>query len=465
MTTNLLQVYLDRRMLVSRIEQDAFPRQRAFLDDKSRLKAALTTRRAGKSMLAAMDLVRTCVAYPNSNVLYVSLTRDHAKRILKKDCLDVVLAKYGIRTKHNGVELVTRLIDYNSYIYMTGVDACDSEMEKVLGNKYRLVYVDESASYSINLANFVYKYLKPTTSDNRGTIVLVGTPGNNIYCFFFKVTMAKELGWSLHRWTAFDNPHVSTQMREDMEEIEKNRPEFKRTAAYKQMYLGNWCVDESNLVYKYDSGINSIVSYPWTTSDAPRHVLGVDLGYDDATSFVLVAYSKFSRELIIKEAWKRKKMTLTAVADVLRKYATLTQLDDIVIDNADKQAVEELRQRHKLGLIAAQKTAKNDYIEMMNDDFRQGRIKVIEHDCKALVDEWSKLVWDERKLTRGSHKEHAGCENHCCDAALYAWRRCYHWIDPIQKPFEARDPDGDMHKRWLNESEEIEQDKSAWWEQ
>ena len=48
----------------------------------------------------------------------------------------------------------------------------------------------------------------------------------------------------------------------------------------------------------------------------------------------------------------------------------------IVIDNANKQAVAELEKRHDLPLTAADKVGKSDFMEIMNGEFIQGRIKL-----------------------------------------------------------------------------------------
>src|SRR5205085_11845215 len=63
---------------------------------------------------------------------------------------------------------------------------------------------------------------------------------------------------------------------------------------------------------------------------------------------------------------------------------------------ANKQAVEEMRRRHDLPLRAADKTGKSDFIEIMNGEFIQGRIKLRGASCSQLAEEYAGLIWDER---------------------------------------------------------------------
>src|SRR6267378_4269873 len=94
-------------------------------------------------------------------------------------------------------------------------------------------------------------------------------------------------------------------------------------------------------------------------------------------------------------------------------------------DGANKQAVEEMRRRHELPLRAADKTGKSDFIEIMNGEFIQARLKLNPIRCSQLADEYAGLIWDERSVKR---EEHPNCANDLADAALYAWRLCYSYL-------------------------------------
>ena len=86
-------------------------------------------------------------------------------------------------------------------IYLVGADSNEDERQKLLGQKFVLVVIDEAQAFGIDLRQLVYGVLKPAVADYRGTIILTGTPGNPIKGLFFDVTNGREAGWSGHRWT------------------------------------------------------------------------------------------------------------------------------------------------------------------------------------------------------------------------------------------------------------------------
>lgn len=150
------------------------------------------------------------------------------------------------------------------------------------------------------------------------------------------------------------------------------------------------------------------------------------------------------------------------------------KFDALVIDGANRQAVEEMRRRHGLPLLSADKTGKSDFIELMNAEFILGRLKLITADCSqglqnsgrkaqeqeslALHDEYQGLVWDERALARGKREEHLGCPNHLADAALYAWRHCYQYLSRApERPPEPYSPEWFRREAERMHEEEIEE--------
>ena len=90
-----------------------------------------------------------------------------------------------------------------------------------------------------------------------------------------------------------------------------------------------------------------------------------------------------------------------------------------------------MRRRHELPLRAADKTGKSDFIEIMNGEFIQARIKLHSTRSSQLADEYAGLIWDERSVKR---EEHPNCANDLADAVLYAWRLCYSYLSVAVDP-------------------------------
>jgi hypothetical protein len=113
-----------------------------------------------------------------------------------------------------------------------------------------------------------------------------------------------------------------------------------------------------------------------------------------------------------------------------------------VVDGSNKQAVAEMQLRHELSLTAADKREKADFIQLMNGELIQGKIKLSDQ-CKELKDEAGTLIWvvkdDQIVFPR---KENPNCANHLTDAWLYAWRFCYPFMaEPMKPVVDLRKPD------------------------
>lgn len=447
----LKELYLKKQRGRFNVEKIAFEQQLKFINDEARLKALFCTRRAAKSYTGGLYLIREALANHGCNVLYIGLTRQSAHGIIWKDILRELDTKFSLNIKFNET-LLTATLPNGSVIWVTGADTDESEMNKLLGRKYRLVILDEASMFSVNMHQLVYGVLKPATADQRGTICLLGTSSNITRGLFYDITTQKEAGWSLHKWSANDNPHVKVQWAEELEDIRVNRPEFMKTALFRQWYLNQWVVDEEAKVYKYDDEINRVDTLPRGLGDF-HYVLGLDLAHSpDSTAFVVSAYHKSDPKLYLIYARKHLKMDITAASHEVQRLHAKYDFDVKVVDGANKMAVEEMNNRHLCGLIPADKTGKVDFIRLMNDEFVQGKIMLLpgayekhEQNVDSLADEYSTLVWvtDNGKVVE-PRKEHPGIHNDMADAALYNWRYCYQYL--FKTPVKG--PEWTSQERW-----------------
>ncbi len=421
------------------VKKIAFRQQQEFIEDPSRLKALFCTRRAAKSYTGGLYLIREALAHPGSNCLYIGLTRQSAHGIIWKDILRELDLKYRLNIKFNET-LLTATLPNGSVIWVTGADTDESEMNKLLGRKYKLVVLDEASMFTVNVHQLVYGILKPATTDQRGTICLLGTSSNITRGLFYDITCSKEPGWSVHTWTAYDNPHVAEQWRDEIVDIERNRPLFMQTALFKQWYLNQWVIDEDAKVYRYDEQKNKALELP---RDIPHwhFILGVDLGHSpDPSAFVVSCYSDLSPKLYFLHAEKHLNMDVTDVANKIKELDGRYHFDVKVCDNANKQAIAEMNNRHGVDVIPTpDKTNKEQFINIMNSDFIQKKIELLPG-AKDLGDEMSTLVWmTDNGVLKIPRKEHPSLPNHLCDAALYNWRYCYQYLFKEMKAVPNRD--------------------------
>lgn len=324
-----------------------------------------------------------------------------------------------------------------SIIYLEGADASEDEMTKFLGQKYALVIVDEASMYkNIDLKALVHDILEPAVADYNGQIILIGTPSNYVGSYFHKVTTGQVPGWSVHTWTWKDNPHVVKQISALVDRMIAANPDVVNDPGFKQMYLAEWAVEKSSRVYKYDSTVNGIDS---KRLSGWQHVIGVDLGWNDATSFTVVAWSHHERAMHIVWSEKQSKLTLDRVEARLKALQSEYSARVIVVDGASKQFVETLQERFGVGLVRAEKLNKKDYIELFNTDLMLKHVLVHTGTCEPLIKEWETLIWDEEALEKGKWEELKSKDNHACDSALYAWRWCYNYAAIPREPALSED--------------------------
>lgn len=397
-----------------------------------------------------LALIERALTYSNTKHMYLALTRDSAKRILWDDVLKTINRDLKLGCRFNETELSVRF-DNGSVIYLLGADAKVEEQDKLLGQKYKTVVIDEAASFRTDLRRLVYKTIEPATIDGGGTIMLIGTPGDFIgppddRHMFYAVTSGSRRGeastdneenlagydWVSFRWNTFDNPHMADKWREALDKKLARIPHFADTVEYKTEWLGEWALDFSKLVYHFREDRNLVAAAP---QDLKWWVIGVDLGFNDASAFHVWGWRPYDGRLYGLESVKKKGLTLDQVNVELNKLRAKYPLSRLVIDGAGKQAVEHLKKVYQLPLHAASKTDKAEFIRHMNTDLTTERIVLVRGQCDELLKEWAALIWDERARVK---KEKEECENHCSDAALYGWRDSLHFAVSVPK---KREPD------------------------
>lgn len=420
---------------------DNFQQQRDFINHPAKLKALFCTRRSAKSFTAGLYLVQEALNNPGCNCLFIGLTRDSAKAIIWKDVLRVINRTHNLGGIPNQTDL-TMTLPNGSVIKVTGVDSDEGEMTKLLGRKHRLVCIDEASMYTVDTRNLVYGILKPGVTDpdergQRGTIALFGTASDFPRGLFYDITTRAEPGWQLFEWTAHDNPHVAKQWKEELDDIAQNRPLYMETPQFKQWYLNQWVVDEEKLVYRFNPDRNLIKPAMWQDlvhrlpKDGWSIVLGVDLGWEDDNAFVLTAYHVNDPNLYVLRTAAQKKLTFEQVADKIQEFMRDREWapNKVVIDGANKQGVESMRQRSNIPFDYADKQDKATFIELCNSDLIQGKVKLLDNDeNRPLWQEQMALVWvtDGGKI-KLPKKEHPALPNHRTDSFLYAWRNGYHY--------------------------------------
>lgn len=411
----------------------AFPEQARFLRSPARKKSLLCPRRAGKSEAGAIYLVFAALAYEGARCLYIGLTLGTAKRIMWGKLKDIC-QKAGVQHVANETELTLRFPNGSS-IRLMGLDAHEGMAARVLGDHYKLIVLDEAASFRIDLEALIKTYLEPATMDQQGTIAMTGTPDpDEALGFFYEVTEGKVDGWERHTWSTTANtakpPGASMRICDSyaakLAELAETDPDYLLTDEARCMYFGEWPREHKGRVYLFDRAKNLVGEPP---EDIYARVIGVDLGWTDDTAIVEVGWKHGDPTLYVLGAEKCPHMLLDEISDrIKRRIQRLKTHTRVVVDGANQQVVQELRRRYGLPLENAEKSEKVSNIRMLNTDMQRGRIQVVRGVATDLVAEWTgadedgrevkgatPLIWDARAAqARPPRKvEDPRCNNHC----------------------------------------------------
>lgn len=425
-----------------------FDKQLRLADDPDRLKAALCSRRAGKTFCAAAMLLDAALSIPNCIVLYVRETLRDAKRGVWLNPDSGLLAlneRFGLGGVPHNTE-ITMTMPNGSRIWVWGVEDV-ATAQKLRGDAYHLVIIDEAQNQKEHVLEVLLDDVLPACCrDTFGTVVLMGTPGVVCSGKFHDVTEGIEHGWSVHKWTQHDNVHfpaalelikkkAAKTVREavdrilDDELIKKKRVRLDPVSGklvpnrehpkFLREDMGIWVTDVSNLLYRYQRARDAYHDLPEAPmGSAPhrwRHVMGVDWGVRDAFAIVVWAFSKTHDHVFEVFSDSMTDLGANQQMDAVMKVHELFGTEIIVADpGSGTDKIVELRRKHGLPIVVADKVKKKEFIDLLNGDLIDGKIKVRPEG--KLVEEWEELVCGK------DGKEALGSVDHCSDAGLYAWR-------------------------------------------
>ena len=442
-----------------RWQEDLFEHQRAFISDPANFKTALCSRRAGKTYASCYYLVETAFKYPESLSAYIGLTRSSAKRLMWME-LKRANRKYHIGMSFNNSELICTMPN-GSQIVLTGAND-EADIDKLRGSAYRLVILDEAASFGPHMETLVEEVLEPALIDHNGVLAMIGTPNAACAGMFFKATTDPRFGYSNHSWTILENPHIP-HADEWLKKRMKQKNWDEEHPVYLREWRGQWIRSDDSLIYKFKDERNLYDHLPEHEHDFD-YILGVDLGYEDATAFVIGAYSRDLPHFYVVDCFKQSKMLPSEIAERIGAYSEQYNFTSIVADTGGlgKSIVEEFKQRWALPIRAAEKKNKASYIELMNSDLASGFVRV--QADSQLLEEWRLLQWDEDRK-----KDDGRFENHLSDACLYAWRESKHFtysaevLPPtVGSPEYYKQVEKDL---WAGKTRDLERSETeSWWD-
>jgi len=448
-----------RKSYILNLSRTLFKEQLDFIGDPCRRKAAICSRRSGKSYAAGRYLIQEAMDSDNTVCVYIARTREAAKRILWTS-LKQANQRYRLGINFNNSDLIATFSN-GSQIMFTGANDA-SDVDKLRGAAFSLAVLDEAAFFNIDLKELVNEVLSPALLDRDGSLVMISTPNSACSGFFYDITEKGKHHFSIHRWTIKENPYMRHAVRAVEKDIDNGildplDPSFKRE------YLGLWVRDDQDIIYAYNQD-NLLKEVP--ESNDWEFVLGVDLGYHDASAFIVAAWSPDYPYLFFVDEYKQEKMLVSDVEDMIHKFMKTYNFSAIVMDTgggSSRMVLETFKQRSSLPIKPAQKTGdKVGLMKMLNSDLKKGAIKIV--GGMALLDEWDKLQYN-----KSGTAEDRRYDNHLSDAALYAWMESRHFLYETPPKYVDKGSaewfkqlEDKMEERLLEEEHQSKYDEDLW---
>lgn len=416
-----------------KLEDFCFSEQLAFIQDPVQYKTAVCSRRAGKTIACAADLIDTAISTPDIVCLYVTLRRNNAMRIVWPE-LKRINRDFALGGDPNETHL-SLTFPNGSVIYCSGAKD-KNEIENFRGLPLKKVYVDECQSFRSYIEDLIDDVLSKALFDYAGTLCLIGTPGLVPAGYFYHQTQSKA--YHHHFWTMFQNPHLEKKSGKTVQALvdadcERMGVTLDHPKIQRECY-GRWVVDLESLVFQYKAEKNDYKELP-ALKGKWEYVIGVDLGFEDSDAIAVIGWNEHDRRAYLIEEHVQNKQGITELAAqvsaLIEKYRPLKCVMDA--GGLGKKIAEELTRRYSLPIQAAEKSRKIEYIEILNDAMRTAQF-FAKKDSRFAQD--SLLVeWDHDKTTSERKVISESYHSDIVDAVLYAYREAMNWLSkPLIEP-------------------------------
>lgn len=460
---------------------DLHPKQRAFVLDPHRRVCALVGRGGGKTTGVMTRFIRRMKRTRRARCLYVATTRDHAIDLLwnplKETCARLGM-RVGVDVHFNETSLRCTFIREKSTLRLVGADN-RKQIEKYRGQDFHEVWVDEAASYPIDLLeHLIERVIGPRLGAVGGMLGLVGTPGHNLSGPFYEATrpgspnhrlfedrdkpeFAGWLAWSFHAWTLEDGaPFVPALARLWAEAlIEKQAKGWSDThPVWMREYLGRWAADDTAHVFRYRAHDDTGAELnQW---DPPRRVIpdlpgkgiavlpdhrtdwhygiAFDSGVSDPFALGVYAYSPTDPAKRLYHVWEfeQRQMYARPIAELLIGPALDHEKPggvigaigwpEFMVADAPEVLLKELSEVYGLNVEAADKRTESRFasIELANGDLVDGRVKILKG--SRLEEQLLHLQWVHDEF--GQAKKDKRARDDQADQFIYGRRACHHLL-------------------------------------
>lgn len=433
------------------LSQFLFDKQLEFVEDPAPFKVAVCSRRAGKTISCAAHLIHTCINTPKITCLYITLSRNNAKKIIWKELL-AINEQFKLKGMTDETEL-SLTFPNGSMLYLSGAKD-QSEIEKFRGLSIKLCYIDECQSFKEYIKDLIDDIIAPALIDYAGSLCLIGTPGAVPAGYFHECGVTNEV-WSKHAWTFWDNPHIALKSGKTHQAILDR--ELKRRGvsiddpSIQREWFGKWVLDLNSLLIQYTENKNDYKELP--KEHKWNYILGIDVGWRDADALCVLAWSETTPATYLVEEVATVKQGITELVEQAQVLMKKYNVYKIVMDmgGLGKKIGEEMIRRHQIPVEAADKSRKMENIAFLNDALRRGHFKAnsksrFAHDSYMVEKDRDKSTPERIVVSDRFHSD-------IIDAVLYAFKL---------SPAFAYEPPPEGKPKWGTREYAEAQSKEMW---
>jgi hypothetical protein len=190
------------------------------------------------------------------------------------------------------------------------------------------------------------------------------------------------------------------------------------------------------------------------------YVMGIDIGYNDPSAYVVVACSRLKGLAVVVDSFEQSEMTASEALAEAERLCAKYPVCQIAVDTGGggaKMIMKDWQKLTRLPVRAANKTHKASQVSIINSDFRNGKIKVARDNNMKFINDLMILEWDAQKKDRNKFEYPRGAPDHLADAFQYAYNLCFHHYREIEP--EPRPKPG-TPEYWALEEDLMEQQQS-----
>lgn len=354
-------------------------------------------RRSGKTNLVAKLIVlKLLEAGHNQAVMYVAQSLKIGKgliwgelsRLVEELCLPWTLRE------HFG-EIAT---DNGAKFFILGLNK-RGQVDSPRGFDGVLFVTDETQEYEFLLQPLI-DAVSPTLATRGGVFLAAGTPGYVCQGTWFEMCHGKQ-GFVSKHWTILDNIKSPRPGIEVIGEEKLQKGYSDDDPVLLREWYGLWVPDHRRAVAEYDPQRNAVESLPGNYSLGWRHIIGIDLGYDDLSAWCVLAVNPYGPERIVVHCEAHERLIGDQAVEITRGLVQRFQTSYVVSDPAagGKTFFETFNAKYgrelNCQIRSARKVDKHGRVMFMNAELRTGRLQLLIPACSTLALELQQLQWKD----------------------------------------------------------------------